>query len=132
MPESGLAGWLVLALCCTVPVQAGAAWLRCTALGTTESGPREFLTTIAEVGPLPLPTLQVFQTKISSYVRRAEPSIQGVQPRCFAYDDQVEASVASDRVIQNEARRLGWEHVVVVAPSDWLPSSDNGRDIYHP
>lgn len=125
---------ILLALCISlpVPIQARAAWLRCSALGTTESGPREFFTTIAEVGPLPPAALQLFQSKLSTYARREEPTIQGVQSRCYSYDDQVEAVTATDHILDNEARRIGWEHMTIVAPSDWLPQSESGRDIYHP
>ena len=123
---------VILAASMAAPAPCLAAWLRCAASGTMEGGAREFLTTIAEVGPLPPARLQTFQTKLSDYARRAEPGLAGIQSKCFAFDDQIEAAAAADHVLESEARRLGWDHLTVVLPSDWLPASESGRDIYHP
>jgi hypothetical protein len=35
-------------------------------------------------------------------------------------------------LLNNQSRVLGWEHMVVLEPSDWLPFSNSGPDPFHP
>jgi hypothetical protein len=103
---------------------AQAAWLQCTATGGSATGPIGFYTTVVDVGAAPPERISALQQRLSAYAQHYDPSLTAVQARCVGFDDQSTAASHYSRVLDGEYRRLGWEHVVVVQPSDWLPPKE--------
>ncbi len=112
--------------------QASAAWLHCNASGHLADGPVAYFTTVVDGGPLPPARLAVMEHTLSAYVVKADPSITAVTAKCYGFDDQVAANAHYSRLLNKGSRALGWDHMVVVEPSTWLPQSDSGADILHP
>jgi hypothetical protein len=123
---------LILAMALAGPAPARAAWLYCAARGATADGPVAVLTSLADIGPVTPPQLALLQTRLTAYVTAAEPGIGALQTKCAAPEDEVDAAAFSSRLLNNEARRVGWEHVVVLQPDDWLPASVGGGGILQP
>jgi len=103
---------------------ARAAWLQCTATGGSATGPIGFYTTVVDVGATPPQRISDLEQRLAAYARHYDPSLTAVQARCVSFDDQSTAASHYSRVLDGEYRRLGWEHVVVVQPSDWLPAKE--------
>jgi len=116
---------LALALLATGAASpAGATWLYCTATGTDGTGAIEFQTTAADVGAVPAPRLTHLKQLLVAHVTKADPDARGLQADCFSFDDQLAAMSQYSRTLDATARRVGWDHVTVVAPEDWLADSD--------
>jgi len=103
---------------------AKAAWLYCTAAGTDGTGAIAFQTTAAEVGDLKPPRLAYFKQRLLKHVTQADADARGMQANCVSFDDQLAAMSQYSHTLDTTARRLGWDHVTVVAPEDWLADSD--------
>jgi hypothetical protein len=116
---------LALALLATgATSQASATWLYCTATGTDGSGAIGFQTTAVDVGDVPPPRLAYFKQRLLKRVTQADADARAVQADCFSFDDQLAAMSQYSHTLDTAARRLGWDHVTVVAPEDWLADSD--------
>jgi hypothetical protein len=103
---------------------AGATWLYCTATGTDGTGAIEFQTTAADVGDVTPPRLAYFKQRLLKHVTQANADARGMQVTCFSFDDQTAAMSDYSRSLNATSKRVGWEHVTVVAPDDWLADSD--------
>jgi hypothetical protein len=114
------------------PAPAGAAWLTCVGSGKAESGPFVVLTTVADVGALPPARLKGFEARLLAYAKQVEPTLSDASAHCSGSDDVVAANLASDRLVEYWGHKVGYEHLLVAQPVDWLPATTNGTDIYHP
>jgi hypothetical protein len=106
------------------PDAAGAAWLHCSVTGHNGAGDFVYLTTLANVGKAAAARLQQFQQRAVAYVTKADSEARDVRAVCFAPDDQLDANKHYSRLLNVSAVRVGWDHVVVVRPEDWLAPSD--------
>jgi len=104
--------------------RANATWLYCTAAGTDGTGAIGFQTTAADVGAVPAQRLAYFKQRLLKHVAQANADARGMQATCFSFDDQTEAMSQYSHTLDTAARRLGWDHVTVVAPEDWLADGD--------
>jgi hypothetical protein len=107
--------------------QAAAAWLQCAASATSadhDRGLLGFYTTITDVGATPPARIATLQERLQAYVQRYEAGLSDARARCYSFADQVEAASFYSRALDSAYRRLGWAHVIVVQPSDWLPPGD--------
>jgi hypothetical protein len=111
---------------------AEAAWLQCSASGGSATGPTGFYTTLVDVGATPPERIAALQQRLTVYAQHYDPSLTAVQARCVSFDDQSEAASQYSRVLDGERRRLGWEHMIVVQPSDWLPAKEIVSDPFMP
>jgi len=103
---------------------AGAAWLHCTAEGTDAAGTVAFHTTAVSVGAVQPERLDHFQKELLAKVAKVDPDAKNVRAVCTAQDDQVQANSEYSQALDKTARRLGWEHVTVLAPDDWMPDGE--------
>ena len=124
---------IALALLATgAATPAGATWLYCTATGTDSTGAVEFQTTAADVGALPQPRLVHLKQRLLAHVSQLDADAHGLQANCFSFDDQTAAMSDYSRTLNATSKRLGWDHVTVVAPEDWLADSDIVTDAQRP
>jgi hypothetical protein len=124
-------GALLLAGAGVAP-EASAAWLHCNASGHVADGKVAYFTTVADVGPMPPKRLAEMEHTLSAYVLKTDPRVTELASKCYAFDDQVDANAHYSRLLNKGSRSLGWDHMVVLEPSTWLPESDSGADILHP
>lgn len=103
---------------------ARATWLYCIASGTDGTGAIEFQTTAADVGAVSPQRLAYFKQRLLSRVAQLNADAHGMQANCFNFDDQLLAMSQYSHTLDVASRRLGWDHVTVVAPEDWLADSD--------
>jgi hypothetical protein len=125
-----MAGLVTVGLMAAPP--AGAAWLTCLASGKAESGPFVVVSTVAEVGALPAARLKAFEARLLAYAKQVEPTLSDASAHCSASDDQLAANGATDRLMEYWGHRVGFEHLLVAQPVDWLPATTSGGDIFHP
>lgn len=109
-----------------------AVWLRCVGGAELDQGSLRFLTTIADVGPVPAARLAELQKSLTKYFLGIHGDAHDATARCFTADDQVAASEHYSRSLNSEARKVGWANIVIIRPSEWLPSSESGSDMLHP
>jgi hypothetical protein len=126
-----MAGVLAVGLVAAAP-RAKADWLSCVGSGKAESGPFVLVTTVAEVGAVPAARLKGFEARLLTYAKQVEPTLSDASAHCSASDDQVAASSADDRLVEYWGHKVGYEHLLVVQPVDWLPLTTSGGDIFHP
>ena len=107
-------------------------WVRCVAMGTGGRRKGGYFTTIADVGALPPGRVGALQQRLTAYVSKTEPTVSGVTSQCFSFSEEVDAGAHYSRLLNNQARVLGWDKTVVLQPQDWLPLSDTGSDMLHP
>jgi hypothetical protein len=103
---------------------AEGAWLHCSVSGSDGAGDFVYLTTLADVGKVPAARLKQFEARAAAYVAKADPDARVGQAVCFAPDDQLAANEHYSRLLGDSAARVGWDHVVVVRPRDWLAEKD--------
>jgi hypothetical protein len=114
---------IALALCASA-APASATWLQCTASGADSTGTLAFQTTSVDVGALPPARVAALKQRLAAYVAKtdAEAKLSGVE--CTAFDDVTTAGSHYSQTLAATARRIGWEHVTVVQPDDWLAPKD--------
>lgn len=122
--------YAVAAALAAVPAQA--AWLQCTAAGSNASGAFSYHTTVANVGKLGAPRLAALQLRLVAYVGRVDPDAHAVRAACAGFDDQETAITHYSAALDAASRRLGWDHVTVVAPESWLADTDIVDDPLRP
>jgi hypothetical protein len=103
---------------------ASAVWLQCQASGSTDRGPTAFFATIVDVGPAPKGRVAALRERLAAYATRYDSTLTGVAAQCFASDDPQVAASRYSRDLDAGYRRLGWDHVIVVQPADWLAPGD--------
>ncbi len=106
------------------PAAAGAAWLHCSVTGSSGAGEFVYLTTLANVGKAPAARLKQFEDRAAAYVSKADAEATAVRAACFAPEDQLEAAEHYSRLLNTSAARVGWDHVMVVRPREWLAEGD--------
>jgi hypothetical protein len=119
---------LVLAPCSP----AAATWMHCSALGTDTAGPFAVETTTADVGAVEPARLAQLKQSLLAYVAKADPDAHAPAVTCYTFDDQVAATSHYSQMLGATARRLGWEHMTVLQPEDWLASRDIVADPARP
>jgi hypothetical protein len=119
--RAACAGLVAVPLLFAAP-QAGAVWVQCQASGTGERGPVGFYAAIVDVGPAPPQKLADIQRYLIAYASKYDPKLTGLTAQCATSLFQEQLASSFGRVLTTDSRRLGWDHVVVVQPRDWLPA----------
>lgn len=112
----------LLAACAAAP--ASATWLTCSAEGTDASGAFAFQTTSADVGALPATRLDALKQRLAAYVTKADAGAKISSIGCTTFDDVLDANSRYSKALNARTRRLGWDHVTVLQPDDWLSAND--------
>jgi hypothetical protein len=127
-PKSSLA----LAALLLAAGPARASWLQCVAMGNTQHGQVGYYTTLVDVGAVPEARMAILKQRLVAYAKKFEPTLTTASPTCVTYDDMATAASHYSQGLNGLSRRMGWDHVVVVQPSDWLPASDIVSDPVNP
>jgi len=130
MPCRVAAAFALTALAGASP--AAATWLHCTAEGKDSTGTVAFHTTAVDVGPLPANRLNQFRQELLAKVAKVDPDAKNVQAVCTGQSDQVLANSQYSHALEKTTRRLGWEHVTVLAPDDWMQDGEVVADPSRP
>lgn len=111
---------------------AAATWLQCSATGTDAAGPFYAAGTSVEVGMVTAPRLAAYATKFGAAIARQNPAATGIMPHCNGFDDDTAAATAYSQALTAQSRRLGWEHIAVIAPTSWLNDAEIVEDPSRP
>lgn len=111
---------------------ASAAWVQCHASGADTAGALFATSTAVDVGAVPGPRLDRLGARIAAAVARLDPDARNVTAACATFDDSASASAAYSRMLAATARRLGWEHVMIVRPDEWLGENEIVTDPSRP
>jgi len=113
-----LRGLLLTALP-AVPAQA--AWVHCSASGTAQTGQVAYETTVADLRTASKQGKYDYRALLAAYVARRDPDTRGVTTSCAVFEGNGAAAHDYAVSLNAAARKLGWDHVTVINPQDWLP-----------